>query len=216
MSDTSFLSPGQGPWNKRLKLDEGSDDEFPLSQTDNVRPSSASLPSTDGGSQGVGAGDDTWQQQQQQQQQQHLACGRTIHDRIHGHIEFEPLLIAVIDTPQFQRLRGLKQLGGSVYVYPGASHTRFEHSLGVAHLAHRMVRHISGAQPALNVTPRDEMCVKLAGLCHDLGHGPFSHMFETFVNRVRRREGKPEWEHEHASIDLLDYLLEANNINVAR
>lgn len=204
-----MASFGEAPWAKRLKIDE-SDDELPLSQTDNVRPASASFSSTEWPSQDGGAdsGGDA-------SAARPVASGRTIHDRIHGHIDFEGLLIAVIDTPQFQRLRGLKQLGGSVYVYPGASHTRFEHSLGVAHLAHRMVRHIMAAQPELGVTRRDEMCVKLAGLCHDLGHGPFSHMFETFVNRVRQREGKPKWEHEQASIALVDHLIEANQIDVA-
>jgi HD superfamily phosphohydrolase len=54
---------------------------------------------------------------------------------IHGHIEMNPIEIAVIDTPQFQRLRDLKQLGVSYYVYPGATHNRFEHSIGVCYLA---------------------------------------------------------------------------------
>ena len=54
---------------------------------------------------------------------------------IHGHIEMNPIEIAVIDTPQFQRLRDLKQLGVSYFVYPGATHNRFEHSIGVCYLA---------------------------------------------------------------------------------
>lgn len=55
---------------------------------------------------------------------------QVFNDPIHGHIEFHPLLIRIIDTPQFQRLRYIKQLGGGYYVFPGASHNRFEHSLG--------------------------------------------------------------------------------------
>lgn len=143
------------------------------------------------------------------------ALARTIHDRIHGHITFEPVLVAVIDTPEFQRLRDLKQLGGTVYVYPGACHTRFEHCLGVSHLAGLMVEHLIQQEGnAYEIDERDRLCLKLAGLCHDLGHGPFSHMFELFVNRVRDLEGKPHWEHEDASMQLLDHLLATNTINL--
>ena len=62
-----------------------------------------------------------------------------ITDPIHGPMKFHPIEKAVIDTPKFQRLRDIKQLGGSFYVYPAADHTRFVHSLGVAHLAKKMV-----------------------------------------------------------------------------
>lgn len=55
---------------------------------------------------------------------------QVFNDPIHGHIEMHPLLVRIIDTPQFQRLRYIKQLGGTYYVFPGASHNRFEHSLG--------------------------------------------------------------------------------------
>jgi len=55
---------------------------------------------------------------------------KVFNDPIHGHIELHPLCVRIIDTPQFQRLRYLKQLGASYYVFPGASHNRFEHSLG--------------------------------------------------------------------------------------
>ena len=143
------------------------------------------------------------------------ALARTIHDRIHGHITFEPVLVAIVDTPEFQRLRDLKQLGGTVYVYPGACHTRFEHCLGVSHLAGLMVEHlVQQENNAYGIDERDRLCLKLAGLCHDLGHGPFSHMFELFVNRVRELEGKPHWEHEDASMQLLDHLLATNAINL--
>ena len=75
-------------------------------------------------------------------------------------------------------LPGLNQLGLSNYVYIPATHTRFEHSLGVAHLSERLCESLRAKQPNLNITRKDVICVKLAGLLHDLGHGPFSHLYD--------------------------------------
>ncbi|XP_026187308.1 deoxynucleoside triphosphate triphosphohydrolase SAMHD1-like [Mastacembelus armatus] len=97
------------------------------------------------------------------------AQGKVFNDPIHGHIELHPLLIKIIDTPQFQRLRNIRQLGGAYFVYPGASHNRFEHSLGVAYLAGELVDALSRRQPELQINPSDILCVQFAGLCHDLG-----------------------------------------------
>uniref|UniRef100_A0A3Q3C9N3 HD/PDEase domain-containing protein n=1 Tax=Haplochromis burtoni TaxID=8153 RepID=A0A3Q3C9N3_HAPBU len=99
-------------------------------------------------------------------------------DPIHGHIELHPLLVKIIDTPQFHRLRNIKQLGGVYFVYPGASHNRFEHSIGVAYLAGELAKALKVKQPELHISERDVLCVQIAGLCHDLGHGPFSHFFD--------------------------------------
>ncbi|XP_028427157.1 deoxynucleoside triphosphate triphosphohydrolase SAMHD1-like [Perca flavescens] len=94
---------------------------------------------------------------------------KVFNDPIHGTVELHPLLIKIIDTPQFQRLRNIKQLGGVYFVYPGASHNRFEHSIGVAHLAGQLVEALRTRQPELDIDDRDVLCVKIAGLCHDLG-----------------------------------------------
>ena len=94
---------------------------------------------------------------------------------IHGFIELPAYAVGVIDTPEFQRLRSLKQLGVTSLVFPGGTHTRFEHSLGVGHLANIMVRRFRALQPELEVEEHEARLVHVAGLCHDLGHGPFSH-----------------------------------------
>lgn len=106
---------------------------------------------------------------------------KTIFDRLYGSIEMEPLLIAFMDTEEFQRLDKIQQLGGSSYVFPSAKHTRKEHSIGVAYLAGEMVRRL---RKDVEITRDEQRCVELAGLCHDMGHGPYSHMFETIFSDV--------------------------------
>lgn len=135
---------------------------------------------------------------------------KVFNDPIHGHVAMHPLLVKIIDTPQFQRLRNLKQLGGTYLVFPGASHNRFEHSIGVGYLAGRLVQALNERQPELLISRRDILCVQIAGLCHDLGHGPFSHMFDgMFIPKAR-----PEitWKHETASLAMFDYLVSDNNL----
>ncbi|XP_051516373.1 deoxynucleoside triphosphate triphosphohydrolase SAMHD1 isoform X2 [Myxocyprinus asiaticus] len=118
---------------------------------------------------------------------------KVFNDPIHGHIELHPLLVQIIDTPQFQRLRHIKQLGGTYLVFPGASHNRFEHSIGVGYLAGCLVQALNERQPELLISKQDILCVQIAGLCHDLGHGPFSHMFDgMFIPKVRPSE-KWKW-----------------------
>ncbi|KAM9752024.1 deoxynucleoside triphosphate triphosphohydrolase SAMHD1 [Menidia menidia] len=135
---------------------------------------------------------------------------KVFNDPIHGHLELHPLLVKIIDTPQFQRLRNIKQLGGAYFVFPGASHNRFEHSIGVGYLAGQLVQALNERQPELLISRRDILCVQIAGLCHDLGHGPFSHMFDgMFIPRAR--PGKA-WKHETASLAMFDYLVDDNNL----
>jgi hypothetical protein len=139
-------------------------------------------------------------------------------DATHGNLSFEPVCMKFINTPQFQRLRKLKQLGTTFFVFPSATHTRFEHSLGVAHLAEMVCLNLQKEQPELDITTRDILCVKLAGLCHDLGHGPFSHVFDgLFMPSAFQRRDPPEkytWKHEQGSVDMIYHLLDANNIDL--
>jgi HD superfamily phosphohydrolase len=97
-----------------------------------------------------------------------------IRDPVHGYIELDGLALALIDTPQMQRLRWIKQLGLANLVYPGANHTRFEHSLGAYHLARALADH-------LNLGDEEKLKLGAAALLHDLGHGPLSHATETVL-----------------------------------
>jgi hypothetical protein len=110
--------------------------------------------------------------------------GKTFGDCVHGQIYVHPLLISIIDTRQFQRLRNLKQLGILDLVYPSATHNRFTHCIGTSHVAGELVLHLKSKQPSLNITLSDELCIRIAGLCHDLGHGPFSHLFEEAISSL--------------------------------
>ncbi|KAJ8370629.1 hypothetical protein SKAU_G00106570 [Synaphobranchus kaupii] len=135
---------------------------------------------------------------------------KVFNDPIHGHIEMHPLLVSIIDTPQFQRLRHIKQLGGTYFVFPGACHNRFEHSVGVSYLAGQLVQVLNKRQPELLISQRDIFCVQIAGLCHDLGHGPFSHMFGgMFIPKIRPDS---KWKHEKASVAMFDHLIAVNNL----
>ena len=99
-------------------------------------------------------------------------------DPVHDMISFrdEPLLgelvSTLLDCPEVQRLRFIRQLGLASLAYPGAEHSRFAHSLGVAHVAHRMCQRLRG------MGPEQTRCVVAAALLHDVGHAPFSHVFE--------------------------------------
>lgn len=136
---------------------------------------------------------------------------RNIKDPIYDYIEVETFFFQFIDTRQFQRLRNIKQLGTSYFVWPGGSHNRFEHCLGVMHLAKIMVDHLS-QQAGLGITLRDRRCVQLAGLLHDLGHGPFSHVFDgQFIPRARPGY---DWKHEDASELMFEAMLKENEIEM--
>jgi HD superfamily phosphohydrolase len=100
----------------------------------------------------------------------------TIKDSVHDHIEVEGVAEALLDTPPVQRLRRITQLGTVGLVYPSANHTRFEHSLGVYHLADRALGHLDVEGPQAER-------VRAAALLHDIGHAPYSHNVEEVLYR---------------------------------
>lgn len=103
---------------------------------------------------------------------------RVIRDAVHGDIKLSGLETSIVDSPTFQRLRGLKMLGSAYLVFPSAMHTRFEHSLGVFHLARRIADAISGGRKRGSKISRQEtILIRLAALLHDLAQIPFSGAF---------------------------------------
>ena len=102
-----------------------------------------------------------------------------IRDPVHGYIYANELECKIIDSPVFQRLRGIRQLASAHLTYPGALHTRFEHCIGSMYLAKRASNHLR-SQEIINEDMSNELSI--AALLHDIGHGPFSHLFEEVLH----------------------------------
>lgn len=108
-------------------------------------------------------------------------------DPVHGNISVtDPTVFALIQSPEFQRLRRIRQLGTSFISYPGAEHTRFAHSLGVYHLMNRVLKHLTDRGIA-EIDPDEHAMACCAALLHDIGHGPFSHLFEKLTGLHHER-----------------------------
>lgn len=117
-----------------------------------------------------------------------MAKKKLIRDAVHGDIEVTSLEIELMDTPEFQRLRGIKQLGTAYLVFPSAVHTRFEHSLGTSWMAHRI---LNAVRRTAEVSADGENVIRVSALLHDLTHIPFGHTLED-ERRVLPRHDKDE------------------------
>jgi len=129
---------------------------------------------------------------------------REVRDPVHGFIYRTSLEEAIIDTPIMQRLRRIKQLAMASLVYPGALHTRFDHSLGVMHLTGKLTEKLM----PYNYDEENRL-LRLAALLHDIGHGPFSHVSEEIIDKYYDRSKvklkKGEKAHELITLGLLKY-----------
>jgi HD superfamily phosphohydrolase len=115
-----------------------------------------------------------------------------IRDPIHGSIQLSDGEVAIIESVEFQRLREIKQLGFSEFSFPGATHNRFLHSIGVSHVAGEIFDSIFRAYPfsKISVKTRLRQTVKLAALLHDIGHGPLSHTTEQVMPELSKLDIK--------------------------
>ncbi|HEX3709969.1 MAG TPA: HD domain-containing protein [Pseudolabrys sp.] len=119
-----------------------------------------------------------------------------IRDPVHDLIEFgvdgfEQMAWRLLETPEFQRLRRIRQLGFSEFVFPGTTHSRFAHSIGVFHTARQLSQRI--AKVAANPNQARAEIAMAAALVHDLGHGPFSHAFESAAKKLVPKARHEEW-----------------------
>lgn len=132
-----------------------------------------------------------------------------VRDPLYGLIEYDDKEEQIMNTCLFQRLRGIKQLALANFVYPGAHHTRFEHSLGVMHLCGRIGSKLELGKDRIKP-------LRLAGLLHDIGHGPFSHVSEQIMNKNVGKsiltEYKAQNAHELLSIILIEQSEEIRSI----
>jgi HD superfamily phosphohydrolase len=133
-----------------------------------------------------------------------------IRDPIHGLIEYSLLEERVINSRAFQRLREIHQLAMAYLVYPGALHTRFDHSIGVMHIAGMMVERVNRLPGARRFSKDQVQNIRLAALLHDVGHGPFSHVSEVPLaalsqdqELLRQQRANPERLHERVTIDVI-------------
>ena len=101
-----------------------------------------------------------------------------IRDPIWGEIGITDIEKKIIQTETFSRLRGIKQLSFAYLAFPGAVHSRFEHSIGVMHVTDQLLKSIKQQEPRIEMTPEDRQLLRIAALLHDIGHSPFSHAME--------------------------------------
>ena len=134
---------------------------------------------------------------------------KAIKDSVHGHVRIGGVAAELVDTPAFQRLRHIKQLSTVRLVYPSANHTRFEHSLGVYHLAGRAVE-------GLDIDDDTAAHVRAAAMLHDAGHGPYGHQTEGIIRRATGRDHDDvEWLLTDADREACQ-VLERNGIDPER
>lgn len=138
---------------------------------------------------------------------------KIIHCSLWGDVEISEIALQIIDTPFFQRLHYVRQNGFAYKVFPTVTTSRFSHSIGVYHITKVLLTHISLVQPEkfMEIASKKEL-ICIAGLIHDIGHGPFSHWFDQFLEKMGIHD---EWsDHENRSIDIFKYMIRNYNIPI--
>ncbi|KAH9790646.1 HD domain-containing protein [Citrus sinensis] len=151
-------------------------------------------------------------------QEQLIRFSKNVHDNVHGNIYLDPVRYVTLNNLVSylgkKKREAIGVNGGVTHlVYPGAVHSRFEHSLGVYWLAGAAIQKLKQNQGLeLGIDNFDIQTVKLAGLLHDVGHGPFSHLFEReFLPRV---VSGCKWSHEQMSLKMVDHIVDEHHIDV--
>lgn len=126
-----------------------------------------------------------------------------IFDHIHGYINICSAAKKILDTQEFQRLRYIKQLGCVYNVFPSASHNRFEHSLGVYNLTRLYMDKLNKIDDKVYFNKKEYELISVAALIHDIGHGPFSHLFDNYVT---------DSIHEYRSIEIFKNMNDIYNL----
>ena len=144
--------------------------------------------------------------------------GAIVRDPVHGDIELTREELRIVDTAAFQRLRGVKQLGTAYLVYPGATHSRFEHALGTVHSMDRLldaVNRNAARDPAgcHAVTVEERRVLRIAALLHDVTHIPFGHNLEDQTGLLERHDDPARFEAALGAGELGDLL---NSLGVQR
>ncbi|HVS17434.1 MAG TPA: HD domain-containing protein [Planctomycetota bacterium] len=136
-----------------------------------------------------------------------------VRDPVHGDVYLTHEELTLLDTPQMQRLRGVKQLGAADLVFPGARHTRFEHSIGTLHLAQRMIDAIAVSaevdpRACLAIPPEEARVIRIAALLHDVTHIPFGHNVEDQAGLMHRHDSAYRFERMFETSNALGRALE--------
>lgn len=126
------------------------------------------------------------------------------YDPIHGNIRISQAAQYITKHWVFDRLRHISQLGAVHFAIRYATHTRYEHSIGVAHLARYVGEHLQTIHS--EITDKMILCLEISGLCHDLGHGAYSHTFDTMLKAINDKH--PNTHHESRSMILVRFMLE--------
>eukprot|EP00794_Sanderia_malayensis_P005456 gene5456-6138_t len=135
--------------------------------------------------------------------------GKIIRDPVHGLMYFPQPVVKVMDTVEVQRLREIKQLGATYLVYPGATHTRFDHALGTAHLCDKMLNSLKERDEDHRITKHNVMLVQIAALCQDLGQGPLSSVYKhSYLEKLKEEN----WHENTTTIQIFEKIIKNPNI----